>query len=168
MASELTKVKVQLLTNQIESRRRAGFVITLQPSVIEVTEEELAALNADSFIGVTAASEDDVVNQVGANSGTPETTLVSDDNESEDESEEDDSEESEDEEETEDEGDDAGEGEESSDDAEKPAVPSKNVLLRKNSLAQLKELAQSHGLEVTEESTKPALADAIIAKLSEQ
>ena len=51
-----TKVKIQLLTNQIESRRRAGFKVTVEPQIVEATEEQLKALNADSWIGVWAVA----------------------------------------------------------------------------------------------------------------
>lgn len=134
-----TKVKIQLLTNQIESRRRAGFKVTVEPQIVEATEEQLKALNADSWIGVWAVADAETAQGIPSKEQP-----TSDKDEAESESEEITAE--------------TAQGEND--------MPSKNSLLRHNSLDELRERAKSLGVETSENDTKATIADAIIAKLS--
>lgn len=165
--AKTTKVEIRLLTNQIESRRRAGFVVTIQPQIVEVTDEQLKALNGDSFIGVSIPASEAPAEKPEVPSTETQTEEETGDTSDEDTS----GSESADDEESDGDADDSEEDEDTDtddgeSDPEKPEVPSKSTLLRNNSLDQMKELAKSHGIEVADDATKPKLADAIIEKLS--
>lgn len=54
MSNSTTEIRVRLrhANHPNGSRRRAGFVFGVQPSVVEVTEEQLAAIEADPYLQI--------------------------------------------------------------------------------------------------------------------